>query len=72
MACEISIRPNGPILVSGDFVLKDGEGREFGLAGRRNVALCRCGASKDKPFCDGSHRESFQSVVQARELPPKK
>ncbi|GAB4249636.1 MAG: CDGSH iron-sulfur domain-containing protein [Acidobacteriota bacterium] len=71
MACEITIRPNGPILIQGDFVLKDGEGRAYDLGGRTNIALCRCGLSKDKPFCDGSHRDGFSSVVEARELPRK-
>jgi CDGSH-type Zn-finger protein len=51
--------------------LVDGQGRSFGLGGRRVVALCRCGESKNKPFCDASHRDcGFDSVVEARELPP--
>lgn len=37
----------------------DHEGGEFSLAdGKRAVALCRCGASATKPFCDGSHRDA--------------
>jgi CDGSH-type Zn-finger protein len=51
----------------------DGAGRAFGLGGRRAVTLCRCGQSESKPFCDGSHnRCGFDSVVEARELPPAK
>ena len=51
----------------------DGAGRVFGLGGRRAVTLCRCGQSESKPFCDGSHnRCGFDSVVEARELPPPK
>ena len=51
----------------------DAQGREFGLAGRTVISLCRCGFSENKPFCDGSHgRHGFQSSVEARELPPPK
>ncbi len=51
----------------------DGAGRAFGLGGRRAVTLCRCGQSESKPFCDGSHnRCGFDSVVEARDLPPAK
>jgi len=62
--------PNGPLRVSGNFVIKDGQGKDFGLAGRTTISLCRCGMSQNKPFCDGSHRNGFDSVVEARELPP--
>ena len=44
---------DGPIMVSGNVVLKAGSGR-VAWSGKK-VALCRCGASKNKPFCDGSH-----------------
>ena len=70
---EITCRNNGPLLIAGEnMVLKDAEGREFGLGGRTTIALCRCGQSETKPFCDGSHaRTGFQSVLEARDLPPK-
>jgi len=62
---------NGPLRLSGNFVIKDPEGNSFDLSGRTMIALCRCGHSENKPFCDGSHnRVGFQSVVQARKLPP--
>ena len=68
---DIVVFPNGPLRISGTFVIKDGNGKEFGLAGRTTISLCRCGMSENKPFCDGSHnRKGFQSVVEARELPP--
>lgn len=68
---EIVCNNNGPLRVSGEFVIKDATGTEFGLGGRNVIGLCRCGHSANKPFCDGSHnREGFQSVVEARELPP--
>ena len=69
--CEVLCRKNGPLVVSGSFVLQDAESSEFDLAGRTIIALCRCGHSQDKPFCDGSHkRVEFQSEVKARALSP--
>ena len=53
---EITRAPNGPLLVSGNFAIVTGAGRE-GWRGTK-AALCRCGASKNKPFCDGSHVEA--------------
>lgn len=45
---------NGPLLISGNLTLIAGSGREAWHGD--DVALCRCGASKNKPFCDGSHK----------------
>ena len=71
MATEITVSPNGPLRVSGDFVIKDGQGKSFDLSGRTMISLCRCGHSENKPFCDGSHKRlSFAHEVVARELPP--
>jgi len=51
----IKIRKDGPYLVSGDCELTD---HEFNPIEKKDpFALCRCGASKNKPFCDGTHRE---------------
>ena len=47
--------PNGPLLVRGDVVLRDGAGAPLERR-RRTIALCRCGASAIAPFCDGSHK----------------
>jgi CDGSH-type Zn-finger protein len=52
---EIRIRPSGPYLVTGPVVLRDSDGNVFDLTGQTNIALCRCGASTTKPFCDGTH-----------------
>ena len=46
---------DGPLLVRGDFRLLDTDGNEID-PGRRTVALCRCGKSGIKPFCDGTHK----------------
>jgi CDGSH-type Zn-finger protein len=69
---KITIRDNGPIRIEAEGMeILDHQGRPFGLAGRTQISLCRCGLSENKPFCDGSHgRKGFQSVCEARELPP--
>lgn len=46
---------DGPLLVRGPFRLEDMHGREIEV-GRETVALCRCGKSRIRPFCDGSHK----------------
>lgn len=51
----VSVRPDGPLYGTGDLLLLDGERRP--LARETRVALCRCGASANKPFCDGRHSE---------------
>lgn len=69
-AAKITVRNDGPLRVEGDFEIVDMEGQAYGLGGRAVVALCRCGHSKNKPFCDGSHRtHGFQDAQQARDLP---
>ena len=71
-ATKVTILSNGPIRVEGDFSVVDQNGKEFGLGGRTAVTLCRCGHSANKPFCDGTHkRQTFDSPVEARDLPPK-
>jgi uncharacterized Fe-S cluster protein YjdI len=45
---------NGPLLVTGEIVVKKSDGTEEIKTGP--IALCRCGASKNKPYCDGGHR----------------
>ena len=71
MPAKIIINNNGSIKVEGEFTIQDAEGNAFGLSGRTAIGLCRCGASQNKPFCDGSHRAAgFASVCPARELPP--
>jgi CDGSH-type Zn-finger protein len=46
---------NGPYLIRGPFTLIDQDGNEI-ETGRRVVALCRCGHSRIRPFCDGTHK----------------
>jgi CDGSH-type Zn-finger protein len=54
---KITIRDNGPLLIEGSFKLVDADGNEFALDPNKPAyALCRCGESKNKPFCDGAHK----------------
>ncbi|GAA1686219.1 hypothetical protein GCM10009792_02570 [Microcella alkalica] len=52
---EIIVCPNGPLLVRGDVDLVDADGAPVERR-RATVAVCRCGASAIKPWCDGSHK----------------
>jgi CDGSH-type Zn-finger protein len=56
-AGEARITPyrDGPLLVRGPFLITDQDGNEI-ATGRETVALCRCGKSRTRPFCDGTHR----------------
>jgi CDGSH-type Zn-finger protein len=68
---EIKVRENGPYKVTGPIRLIDADGNVFELPDDgRPVALCRCGASQTKPFCDKSHsRIGFEAAERAvREL----
>lgn len=52
----ITVRPNGPYLVQGAVRIVDSDGNEFPVDLSKPVALCRCGASQRRPFCDGAHK----------------
>jgi CDGSH-type Zn-finger protein len=52
---EIVACPDGPLLVRGDVRIVNAEGAEIPRR-RRTVALCRCGKSTLKPYCDGTHK----------------
>jgi CDGSH-type Zn-finger protein len=64
---KINIRDNGPFLVEGPITLVDGEGNSFPMdASKPAIALCRCGSSANRPFCDGSHKScGFESAERA-------
>ncbi len=65
---KIRMRANGPFLVEGTVEVLDSQGNPFPLdADKPAIALCRCGGSKNKPFCDGSHRDcGFTSDQMAK------
>lgn len=55
---KITVKKNGPYRVEapeGSIKLVDAEGNEYNLTGKTAFSLCRCGASVNKPFCDGTH-----------------
>ena len=56
---------NGPYLVEGSITLLDAEGNRYEVSDM--VALCRCGHSNTKPFCDGTHKTTdFAAVNRMR------
>lgn len=65
---ELRLEANGPIYLRGALVVRNAAGDVL-YAGNR-AALCRCGSSRNKPFCDNSHLESgFQAEAGQLELP---
>ena len=54
LSCETLV--NGPLIVEGPLQFKNSDGKVQTLEGK--TAFCRCGASSNKPFCDGSHRQA--------------
>jgi len=61
--------PDGPYLVRGDFTVLDQDGVEMPLE-RRTIALCRCGKSRIRPLCDGTHKLIGFKAPSARESWP--
>lgn len=60
----IEVRRNGPLIVNGPVELKNADGKLYPV--QEKIALCRCGASTTKPFCDGTHsRIGFQAAETA-------
>jgi len=63
---KVVVRDNGPLLLTGIGTVEDAEGNSFDTGGKETIALCRCGASKKRPFCDGAHRDSnFEAAERA-------
>ncbi|MBJ7304777.1 MAG: CDGSH iron-sulfur domain-containing protein [Gemmataceae bacterium] len=63
----IRCRDNGPFVIKAPVQVVDHDGKPFTIpAGKETIALCRCGASKNKPFCDGAHNGcGFQAAEKA-------
>lgn len=66
----IRLRKNGPVVVDdADVQVVDWNGVPYAIE-RRPIALCRCGASSRKPFCDGSHRRVGFEAPSATDRDP--
>lgn len=52
-AVKVDLRPNGPIVISGQFEVNNHDGQPIGRV--QMISLCRCGQSKNMPYCDGTH-----------------
>ena len=62
---KITALDDGPFLVRGPVIVVDAEGSKF-PSKRATVALCRCGGSTKKPFCDGTHSKlGFRAAERA-------
>lgn len=59
----IRVNDNGSLRVMGPVTLVDAEGNKFET--KEQFSLCRCGMSNNKPFCDASHKQGFESVCRA-------
>ena len=63
MSVTIKVSNNGPLVVQGEFKLIDANGQEVPV---KKAALCRCGGSTTKPFCDGTHSKiGFDGAMAA-------
>jgi len=71
-ATKITVNNNGSLKIEGDIEMVDKNGNAYNLGGRDVIAICRCGLSQNKPFCDGSHKGHFEHEAIAFDLPPKK
>jgi CDGSH-type Zn-finger protein len=64
---KITPRIRGPLVVEGEVELVDLRGNPVDVSGRQRLMLCRCGVSKSKPFCDGSHHRVAFEVADAED-----
>jgi len=55
MSAQVKVRYRGPLVVEGDFTVRDAAGKVVRECTGGKVLLCRCGATRAAPFCDSSH-----------------
>lgn len=65
---SIKVRESGPYLVRGPITVTDVDGNPYTIESP-NVALCRCGGSQTKPFCDGSHKTNGFTATERAPVP---
>ena len=69
----ITVKKNGSLRVDDPnnvIEMVDGDGNKYDLTGKPAFSLCRCGASTNRPFCDGSHKRiDFQAADSAIKPP---
>ncbi len=63
--CTIRVNPNGPYRLTGPARITDSQGNEIVIEEGRAVSLCRCGASVNKPYCDGAHSRIGFAAAEA-------
>ncbi|MEZ4219288.1 MAG: CDGSH iron-sulfur domain-containing protein [Polyangiaceae bacterium] len=67
MSTQIKCAPNGPLLTEGPLTLTDPTGKNLEIPAGKKIALCRCGFSQNKPFCDGQHsKQGFKADEEAK------
>lgn len=62
-AASVTVYPDGPLVVRGDVEVRNADGTT--VVSRQTVALCRCGRSAQKPYCDGSHKIATRAAARA-------
>jgi CDGSH-type Zn-finger protein len=71
MSVTIRVRPNGPLIIEGSARIVDQNGDEFTPnPDKPKIALCRCGQSASKPFCDGAHNRCGFAASELAQRPP--
>jgi CDGSH-type Zn-finger protein len=64
--CTIKVMDKGPLFISGNVSVVDADGNDFET--KQQFALCRCGQSNNKPFCDGTHSGNFEDCARAKKV----
>jgi CDGSH-type Zn-finger protein len=68
---RIRCREHGPFVVEGPVTITDHLGNTFTIPpGKDKIALCRCGQSKNRPFCDGTHKTCGFQAAELAVVPP--
>lgn len=69
---KITVKSHSALKIEGDFEIVDMDGNVYDIGDRSTISLCRCGLSKNMPFCDGAHKGNFEHEAKAFEFQAKK